>query len=130
MKVPCEGKVAKMKKKSSSYDASIPKNSLPKSMNVKSSAVDSSRGTYFSRVNQSVVGITAAPATSCMDISPSQSDGGSVSFDESMSTCDTLKSPEFEYIDNYDASVVSSIEKKTCDSLNISDRLEIPGTFF
>lgn len=94
--VPSEGKVAKMKKKSSSYDASIPKNSLP-SVNVKSSAVDSSRVTYFSRVNQSVVGITAVPATSCMDISPSQSDA------------------------------VSSIEKKTCDSLNISDHLEIPG---
>ncbi|CAL5386900.1 unnamed protein product [Camellia sinensis] len=72
----------------------------------------------FQRADQPAVSVTAS---SGMDVSPSKSDGGSVSLDETMSTCDFLRSPEFEYIDNDDALAVNSIERKACSSLDISD---------
>uniref|UniRef100_A0A2N9FDV3 B-like cyclin n=1 Tax=Fagus sylvatica TaxID=28930 RepID=A0A2N9FDV3_FAGSY len=62
-----------------------------------------------------------------MDVSPSRSVSGSISLDESMSTCDSLKSPEFEYIDNDDTSAVTSIERKTSNTLYIPDDAEKPG---
>ncbi|XP_050124074.1 cyclin-A1-1-like isoform X1 [Malus sylvestris] len=71
---------------------------------------------------------TVLPALSCInhafrswDASPSRSVSASVSLDESMSTCDSLNSPEFEYIDNEDVSDVKWIEKKTTKSLFISN---------
>lgn len=80
---------------------------------------------------------TVLPALSCInhafrsrDASPSRSVSASVSLDESMSTCDSLKSPEFEYIDNEDVSEVKSIEKKTTKSLFISDYPGKEGFFF
>uniref|UniRef100_A0A5B7AJ50 Putative cyclin-A1-1-like n=1 Tax=Davidia involucrata TaxID=16924 RepID=A0A5B7AJ50_DAVIN len=126
--VPCKAKIAKMKKGSSTfiYNGSISENSLPASSNVKSSAVVSCTDTYFNRVDPPVVSV---PAPSCIDVSPSQSDGGSVSLDETMSTSDSLKSPEFEYLDNDDALAVIAIERKTCNSLNISDYVGITGNF-
>ena len=53
----------------------------------------------------------------------------SVSLDESMSTSDSLKSPEFEYIDNGDVPSIKSIENRTCSILNISDSSKIAGSF-
>ncbi|WMV42210.1 hypothetical protein MTR67_035595 [Solanum verrucosum] len=47
-----------------------------------------------------------------MDISPSHSDGSLVSMDESMSTFDTVRSPEVEYINDHESAMVDSIEKK------------------
>ena len=53
--------------------------------------------------------------------SPSKSsDDGSVSLDETMSTCDSLKSPDIEYVDN-EASAVASLERRTCQNLYISE---------
>ncbi|KAK6782288.1 hypothetical protein RDI58_020084 [Solanum bulbocastanum] len=48
--------------------------------------------------------ITAIPlsSTCSIDISPSHSDGSLVSMDESMSTFDTVRSPEVEYIDDHE----------------------------
>lgn len=65
---------------------------------------------------------------SSMDISPSPSDAQSLSM-ESMSTCESLKSPEVEYLDGNDVAVLSSIERKTSDSLHISDHMETSGNF-
>ncbi|KAG6624403.1 hypothetical protein CIPAW_16G024700 [Carya illinoinensis] len=62
-----------------------------------------------------------------MDISPSTSASGCISLDESMSTCESLRSPEFECIDNEDASAVRLIERKTSNSLFISDNEEKAG---
>lgn len=58
-----------------------------------------------------------------MDTSPmrSRSDEGSVSLDESMSTCESMKSPDFEYIDTADLSSVASLERRTSQHLCISD---------
>lgn len=42
---------------------------------------------------------------------------GSISLYETMSTCESLKSAEFEYINSHDASAVNSIERKIGTSL-------------
>lgn len=65
------------------------------------------------------------PSGPCsMDLSLDQSDNLSVSMDESVSTCDSLKSPEVEYIDKSNVADIDSIERKTCDKLHISDHVE------
>ncbi|CAH1439602.1 unnamed protein product [Lactuca virosa] len=63
------------------------------------------------------------PVQSKMDVSPSKSD-----MDETMSTCESLNSPDVEYIDNNDIAAMESIERKTCSKLNISDHTETTGT--
>lgn len=67
------------------------------------------------------------PLSSIMDVSPSKSDGMSVSMDESMSPCDSIKSPDVEYVDHGDISAVDSIDRKTFNSLNISDNTVTAG---
>ncbi|KAL4565799.1 hypothetical protein LXL04_029905 [Taraxacum kok-saghyz] len=62
------------------------------------------------------------PVQSKMDVSPSKSD-----MDETMSTCESLNSPDVEYIDNNDIAAMESIERKTCSKLNISDHVETTG---
>ncbi|CAK9176740.1 unnamed protein product, partial [Ilex paraguariensis] len=108
------------------YDENSSENPLLKSSNgsSKSNAVPC-KDTYVHRVNQPMISFTAIPSLSCMDVSTSQSDNCSVSLDESMSTCDSLGSPEFEYMDKDGDLAVSIIERKTCDILIISDHLGI-----
>ncbi|OMO55006.1 hypothetical protein COLO4_36246 [Corchorus olitorius] len=62
-----------------------------------------------------------------MDFSPTKSDGVSVSMDETMSTCDSFKSPEVEYMDSRDIPAIESIERKTFSNLYISDHVEETG---
>lgn len=66
----------------------------------------------------------------CVDASLCRSVSGSISSDESVSTWDSLRSPEFEYIDNVEVSGGKSIERKTSNGLYISDHLEVAGLFF
>lgn len=62
------------------------------------------------------------PLAPCsMPLSPERSDAGSVSMDETMSTCQSLKSPEIEYMDNIDAEAFSSLERRTSNELYISE---------
>ncbi|KNA05147.1 hypothetical protein SOVF_193090 [Spinacia oleracea] len=68
-------------------------------------------------------------ASSRMDISPSPSDADSVSMEDSMSTCDSLKSPEFEYLDESEAVMLGSIQRKTSENLHIDDQVEIAGNY-
>lgn len=68
---------------------------------------------------------TIAPSGPCsMDLSPDESDKISVVMVESVSTCDSLKSPEVEYIDKSNVADIDSIERKTCNKLHISDHVE------
>lgn len=141
--MPC---VAKTKKKVSacSDNTGFLEKTLPSSLGLKSSVFVLSEDKCFPRSDQSVASVAAdsAPrgveASLCalnriiraprgMDISPSSSASGCISLDESMSTCESLKSPEFEYIDNEDASAVRLIERKTSNSLFISDDAEKTG---
>ncbi|GMP79486.1 hypothetical protein CsSME_00035010 [Camellia sinensis var. sinensis] len=97
---------------------------LPAPLNVKPSVVVSSKSTSFIKGND-LSRIIAPPAPCSMDISPPESDG-SFSLDETMSTCDSLKSPDVEYVDNNDIVSVDSIERKTCSKLYISEHVEEP----
>lgn len=71
------------------------------------------------RTTISFVPPTLAPCS--MNVSPDRSDTGSVSLDETMSTTDSLNSPDVEYIDNADAAAVASLERRTCSKLYISE---------
>ncbi|XP_019196846.1 PREDICTED: cyclin-A1-4-like isoform X2 [Ipomoea nil] len=70
---------------------------------------------------------TLPPVTCSMDNSPAKSDGMTASMDESMSPCDSLRSPEVEYIDNNETAGVHSIEKKASSALYISEHQETTG---
>lgn len=69
-----------------------------------------------------------APAlVSCTGlVSPGRS-GDSVSSDETMSTCDSMKSPDFEYVDNQDTSMLASLQRRTSEHLRISEDRDVEG---
>ncbi|KAJ0989424.1 hypothetical protein J5N97_007780 [Dioscorea zingiberensis] len=48
----------------------------------------------------------------------------SLSLDETMSTCDSMNSPDCEYIDNGDSSIVASLERRATDNLRISEDVD------
>ncbi|GAU25914.1 hypothetical protein TSUD_376330 [Trifolium subterraneum] len=134
-------KVAKTKKEPSlcnSSSSAISGNKKPTLSNVKSATVvfpkaittsTTASSTFSERNgvrNEVVVPLVGStfnvPVSSSMDLSsPGKSDGMSVSMDETMSSCDSFKSPDIEYVDNSDVPAVDSIERKTFCSLNISD---------
>ncbi|XP_002454880.1 cyclin-A1-3 [Sorghum bicolor] len=57
-------------------------------------------------------------------VSPARS-GDSVSIDETMSTCDSMKSPDFEYIDNGDSSMLASLQRRADEHLRISEDTDV-----
>ncbi|XP_062230791.1 cyclin-A1-2-like [Phragmites australis] len=63
-----------------------------------------------------------APCTSF--VSPARS-GDSLSVDETMSTCDSMKSPDFEYIDNGDSSILASLHRRANEHLRISEDRDV-----
>ncbi|KAK3164579.1 hypothetical protein QOZ80_1AG0021350 [Eleusine coracana subsp. coracana] len=65
---------------------------------------------------------TIAPCSSF--VSPGCS-GDSVSIDETMSTCDSMKSPEFEYIDNGDSVMLASLQRRANEQLCISEDKDV-----
>ncbi|KAF3974247.1 hypothetical protein ACB098_12G118300 [Castanea mollissima] len=144
--VPCVAKIAKTKKEfsASTENTGFPGKIKPESLSVKSSVLVPTKDRSFPRSDQPMATVAALPAPCCMDavltasnsiihaprgmdVSPSRSVSGSISLDESMSTCDSLKSPVFEYLDNEDTYAVTSIERKTSNSLYISDNAEKAG---
>ncbi|XP_057505460.1 cyclin-A1-1 [Actinidia eriantha] len=123
--VPCATKIANAKKTSSTCinNAGLSRSTLPPPLNVKPSVVIPNKITSFLK-GDNFSRITTAHTPCSMDISPPQSDGSSVSMDETMSTCDSLKSPEVEYVDDNDIAAVDSIERKTSSKLYISEHIE------
>ncbi|KAF7035992.1 hypothetical protein CFC21_046757 [Triticum aestivum] len=59
-------------------------------------------------------------------VSPGHS-GDSISTDETMSSCDSMKSPDFEYIDNGDSSLLDSLQRRANENLRISDDRTVEG---
>lgn len=122
---PCTSKIVSIKKSISSCNSNAVSSGtavLPASSSIR----PSSKTVSVQRSDAVVPKITAIPlpATCGMDISPSHSDGSSVSMDESMSTSDTVRSPEVEYIDDNETAAVESIEKKACSTLYISEHVK------
>ena len=70
-----------------------------------------SKVTSFPRSNETAPNTATVPSSCSMDVSPSKSDGILVSLDETMSTCESYKTPKVEYIDNNDLPAVDSINK-------------------
>lgn len=118
--VPCANKIATFKKVSSTgtTNAGFSRSTLPAASNVKPNLPASNKNSLLSKGNTSM-GIFVPQIS--MDISPPHSDSGSVSMDESMSTCDSLKSPDIEYVDNFDMAAVDSLERNTSSKLFISE---------
>ncbi|CAJ2667715.1 unnamed protein product [Trifolium pratense] len=142
--VPCTSKTTKTKKDSvaSSQKNVMPGNVLQPSL--KSSGLLRSKEACSTKASQTKTGVEAFVAPSndgavcpdfknkvCdakwMDISPSNSFSGSAPLDESMSTNNSLMTPELEYIRNDDIISAKSIENKTCSILNISDSSKMAG---
>ncbi|EAY73164.1 hypothetical protein OsI_01037 [Oryza sativa Indica Group] len=75
---------------------------------------------------------TAAPApvtVPCSSFVSPMHSGDSVSVDETMSTCDSMKSPDFEYIDNGDSSsVLGSLQRRANENLHISEDRDVEET--
>ncbi|MCD7455111.1 Cyclin-A1-2 [Datura stramonium] len=122
---PCTSKIVSIKKSISTCNSNAVSSGttvLPASSSVR----PSSKTVSIQRSDAVVPKITAIPLPSIcsMDISPSYSDGSSVSMDESMSTSDTVRSPEVEYIDDHGTAAVDSIEKKACSTLYISEHIK------
>ncbi|XP_027902093.1 cyclin-A1-1-like isoform X1 [Vigna unguiculata] len=125
--VPCAAKLAKTKK-----EVVLPcsGNKRPTLANVKpTNAIVFPKANSLALRNEApppppplVVSVAVPPPV--LDVSPSKSDAMSVSMDESMSSCDSFKSPDIEYVDNSDVAAVDSIERKTFSNLNISDSSE------
>ena len=142
--MPCSAKIAKKKESSAhSHDKGLSGNTLLASLSVKIGVI--AKDAFSTRSDHPIIraipapssNISSLPASSsaimvprCKNISPSTSVSVSVSLDETMSTCDSLKSPEFVYIDKEDYSAVKSIERRTCSSLNISDCAQGKGFSF
>ncbi|KAK8692208.1 hypothetical protein V6N13_075682 [Hibiscus sabdariffa] len=139
--VPTSNKTSKARKKQSVTNAGLqgqvlsPANVglsghvLPPTNVGQSSALPPKAVSSFPAGNEVVL---LAPTVQCsMEFSPSKSEGlSSVSMDETMSTCDSFKSPEVEYMDNHDVSAIGSIERKTFSNLCISDHeVEAAGKF-
>ncbi|TKY56116.1 Cyclin-A1-1 protein [Spatholobus suberectus] len=130
--VPSSIKVAKTKKeapaRTSITRSTICRNKLPELKTNSSTTVIPKANSLPQRKDAApTVATVSMPVRISMDISPSKSDGRSVSLDESMSSCDSIKSPEVEYLDNRDVSAVDSIQRKTISNLNISDTTEPEG---
>lgn len=84
------------------------------------------------RTEERVPNIARVPAPCITAISPSrsESDSHSVSMDESMSTCDSYKSPDVEYVDNNEVSLADSVDRKTFSSLHISESGAKAGNYW
>lgn len=78
--------------------------------------------------NEPQIAVVAGLVPCSSAISPNRS-RDSMSLDESMSTCDSMKSPEFEYIDNVDSTAVASLERRASKSLHISENSGAEGWF-
>ncbi|XP_039070151.1 cyclin-A1-1-like [Hibiscus syriacus] len=127
--VPSSNKISKAKKTQSVTNAGLPGHVLPPTSVRQSSVLPAKVVSSFQTENE--VALPPSTAQCIMEFSPSKSEGSlSVSMDETMSTCDSFKSPEVEYMDNRDVSVIGYMERKAFSNLCISDHdVEAAGNF-
>ncbi|XVF39280.1 hypothetical protein PTKIN_Ptkin01aG0022000 [Pterospermum kingtungense] len=131
--VQCSNKIPKARKTQQPVTSNVGfsvSGHVLSSTNVKPSSVLPPKvvATSFPRGNEVVLPPPPPPPAPCsMEFSPSISDGASVSMDETMSTCDSFKSPEVEYMDSREVTAIDSIERKSFSNLYISDNVEATG---
>ncbi|XWS21667.1 hypothetical protein CRYUN_Cryun30bG0074200 [Craigia yunnanensis] len=111
--VLCASKVAKKKETSTcTQDNGLFRNTLPGPPSLESCGDVSCMDTIQMKDDHPTTKVSGLPSPSSlhtprsMNISPCRSLCASVSVDETMSTCNSLKSPEFEYVENEEISAV------------------------
>ncbi|CAJ1971916.1 unnamed protein product [Sphenostylis stenocarpa] len=132
--VSSSSKAAKTKKEAPARSRSITRstisgNKLPELKTTNSSTTVIPRANSLSQRKDAAptVAKVSVPVQSSIDVSPSKSDARSVSMDETLSSCYSIKSPdEVEYLDNRDVAAVDSIQRKT-SNLIISDTTKAEG---
>uniref|UniRef100_A0A7N0TU70 Cyclin N-terminal domain-containing protein n=1 Tax=Kalanchoe fedtschenkoi TaxID=63787 RepID=A0A7N0TU70_KALFE len=136
--VPCSNKISKTNKGSATNNKNllVPSGSVTRIQSSLKSAIATSTApapaipihndSITKERADAVCGFTGYHVQCSMDGSPSRSN--EMSMDESMSTCDSFKSPEVEYMDNDDVSAVSSMEGKTFAGLCISGPTKPDGS--
>ncbi|XP_017701045.2 cyclin-A1-3 isoform X2 [Phoenix dactylifera] len=100
---------------------------LPRSSVTASAATISSKDVSLPLHHGPTSTTGTCPEPCSIVISPNRS-GGSVSSDETMSTCESMRSPDFEYIDNGDSSAIASLERRAIKNLHISDHANAAGS--
>ncbi|XP_042420490.1 cyclin-A1-4-like [Zingiber officinale] len=102
-------------------DSRLSQTSSVLSATIKPNAIESSNKSSLphSSVSKPAVVTWLVPCTALK--SPNFS-GDSVS---SMSTCNSIQSPEFEYIDNGDSQATTSLERQANEDLNISEHVAV-----
>ncbi|XP_027368331.1 cyclin-A1-1-like [Abrus precatorius] len=116
--VSCSTKITKTKKE----------NEAPARTSITRSSIREKKVPALQNVNSSaVINPKANSLPQRKGVSPCISDAMSVSMDETMSSCDSIKSPEVEYMDNCDISALDSIQIKPFSNLNSSDTTEPKG---
>ncbi|XVF39281.1 hypothetical protein PTKIN_Ptkin01aG0022100 [Pterospermum kingtungense] len=131
--VPCSSKVAKKKETSTCSQDNGLHNTLPKPPILESFDGVSCMDTMWMRDDRPNTKVSGLPSPRSMNtpgsvnMSPCRSLSGSISLDETMSTCSSLKSPEFEYVENEDVSTVKLIDRKANNILFISEYMQKEG---
>ncbi|XP_022772336.1 cyclin-A1-4-like isoform X2 [Durio zibethinus] len=132
--VPCTSKVAKKKETSTcTQDNDLCWNTLPRPLSLESCGSVSCMDTIRMRDDHPTTEVLGLPSSSSlhtprsMNISPCRSFCASVSLDETMSTSDSLSSPDFEYVENEELSAVKPIERKANNNLSISEYTQKEG---
>ncbi|KAK4804959.1 hypothetical protein SAY86_004776 [Trapa natans] len=109
----------KVSSTSNSTTAAVSGNGLPVFSSVKSSLVVPSKILPSRRTEEET---TRAPVPEAKTVSPCRSNEHSLSVSETMSTCESFKSPDIDYVDNNnELPAIDSIERKTFNSLCISE---------
>ncbi|KAL1533584.1 cyclin-A1-4-like [Salvia divinorum] len=125
--VSCTKKNVSIKKGSSvssngsSYGVFLP----AATTSVKQNMVATGRSSSLAKRDVAIPKAVPDSVSYSMNLSPDKSDSFSVSMDESMSTCDSLRSPDVEYVDNNDLAAMDSIERKSSNMLCISEPMDI-----
>ncbi|OMO50401.1 hypothetical protein CCACVL1_30461 [Corchorus capsularis] len=133
MAVPCVSKVAKKKETSTcTKDNGLANSSLPTTGSLESCVYSSRTDAKWTGDDQPTTKVSGPSSPSNMrkprsiDISPCISLCGSVSLEETMSTCNSLISPEFDYVENEDV-LVKSTERNANNNLHISGHAQKEG---
>ncbi|GER37722.1 cyclin A [Striga asiatica] len=125
--VLCSTKIASNKKGPSASKNAV---NLPQTSTVKQNVAAAVRAATSLPKSDVMLSKPNVASISCsVELSLDKSDSLSISMDnDSMSTCDSLNSPDIEYMDSNDLAAVDSIERKASNSLCISKNEQISGS--
>lgn len=87
-----------------------------------------SKNASFCKIGEVVPAVLSqCSSNTVVTFTPARSDDHSVSMDDTVSSCESFKSPDVEYIDNGNVSGIDSLDRKAFSNLFISDHEKNPG---